>query len=224
MVHLLFEQSGTFRDEFKSLGYEAECYDIQNEYGQTDNICDLFEAINLSYEGKTSILDNIKPEEIVFAFFPCTKFERQKLLWFRGENYAQRNWTQLENLEYAMGLHKILHEYYILVSKLVVLGMKKGWHLIIENPYSEDHYLTRYFPIKARLIDKDRRRDGDYFQKPTAYWFINFEPECNLVMEPLELVKTRRVTSLAPNCKERSEIHPQYARRFIKQYLIKDVI
>ena len=59
MVHLLFEQSGTFRDEFKKLGYEAECYDIQNEYGKTDNICDLFEAINLAYENKPSILDRI---------------------------------------------------------------------------------------------------------------------------------------------------------------------
>ena len=59
MVHLLFEQSGTFRDEFKKLGYEAECYDIQNEYGKTDNICDLFEAINLAYEDKPSILDRI---------------------------------------------------------------------------------------------------------------------------------------------------------------------
>lgn len=59
MVHLLFEQSGTFRDEFKKLGYEAECYDIQNEYGKTDNICDLFSAINLAYEDKPSILDRI---------------------------------------------------------------------------------------------------------------------------------------------------------------------
>lgn len=60
MVHLLFEQSGTFRDEFKKLGYEAECYDIQNEYGKTDNICDLFSAINLAYEDKPSILDRIR--------------------------------------------------------------------------------------------------------------------------------------------------------------------
>lgn len=29
MIHLLFEQSGTFRDEFRALGYEAQDYDIQ---------------------------------------------------------------------------------------------------------------------------------------------------------------------------------------------------
>lgn len=59
MVHLLFEQSGTFRDEFRALGYEAQDYDIQNEYGRTDIICDLFEAIRKSYDGDASVLDKI---------------------------------------------------------------------------------------------------------------------------------------------------------------------
>lgn len=29
-VHLMFEQSGTFKKEFIKLGYQAEDYDIQN--------------------------------------------------------------------------------------------------------------------------------------------------------------------------------------------------
>lgn len=44
-VHCLFEQSGTFKNEFKKLGYEAFDYDIQNEFNQTDCIVDLFENI-----------------------------------------------------------------------------------------------------------------------------------------------------------------------------------
>ena len=39
-IYCFFEQSGTFKNEFRKLGYEAEDYDIQNEYGQTDHICD----------------------------------------------------------------------------------------------------------------------------------------------------------------------------------------
>ena len=35
-VHCMFEQSGTFKNEFKKLGYEAFDYDIQNEFGETD--------------------------------------------------------------------------------------------------------------------------------------------------------------------------------------------
>ena len=45
IVHCLFEQSGTFKNEFKKLGYEAYDYDIQNDFGQTDYVIDLFSEI-----------------------------------------------------------------------------------------------------------------------------------------------------------------------------------
>lgn len=44
-VHCLFEQSGTFKNEFRKLGIEAEDYDILNDFGETDHIIDLFEEI-----------------------------------------------------------------------------------------------------------------------------------------------------------------------------------
>lgn len=44
-AHCFFEQSGTFKNEFIKLGIPAEDYDIQNEYGQTDHIIDLFAEI-----------------------------------------------------------------------------------------------------------------------------------------------------------------------------------
>lgn len=44
-VHCFFEQSGTFKNEFIKLGIPAEDYDIQNEFGQTDHIVDLFAEI-----------------------------------------------------------------------------------------------------------------------------------------------------------------------------------
>ena len=44
-AHCLFEQSGTFKNEFIKLGINAYDYDIQNEYGQTDYIIDLFAEI-----------------------------------------------------------------------------------------------------------------------------------------------------------------------------------
>ena len=45
IVHCLFEQSGTFKNEFRKLGYEAYDYDIQNAFGQTDYVIDLFSEI-----------------------------------------------------------------------------------------------------------------------------------------------------------------------------------
>ena len=44
-AHLLFEQSGTFKKEFQKLGVEAFDYDIQNEFGETDYVVDLFAEI-----------------------------------------------------------------------------------------------------------------------------------------------------------------------------------
>ena len=50
-VHCLFEQSGTFKNEFIKLGIPAEDYDIQNNFGQTDHQIDLFAEIENAYEG-----------------------------------------------------------------------------------------------------------------------------------------------------------------------------
>lgn len=48
-VHCLFEQSGTFKQEFLKLGISAEDYDIQNNFNQTDHVVDLFAAIEKAY-------------------------------------------------------------------------------------------------------------------------------------------------------------------------------
>lgn len=44
-AHCLFEQSGTFKNEFKKLGIPAWDYDILNDYGETDYQIDLFDHI-----------------------------------------------------------------------------------------------------------------------------------------------------------------------------------
>lgn len=59
-VHLMFEQSGVFKNEFKKLGYEAFDYDIQNNFGETDHVVDLFKAIEDAYDGKPSLFDSIR--------------------------------------------------------------------------------------------------------------------------------------------------------------------
>lgn len=51
VVHCFFEQSGTFKKEFEKLGYKAYDYDIQNDFGETDNVVDLFKEIDTAYEG-----------------------------------------------------------------------------------------------------------------------------------------------------------------------------
>ena len=91
--------------------------------------------------------------------------------------------------------------------------------LIIENPQGQPHYLTSYFCFKPAIIDYNRRDNGDYYVKPTQYWFFNCEPKQNIIFEPLDYVPMRKITKEMPG-KDRSEIHPQYASRFIRQFVI----
>ena len=50
-AHCLFEQSGTFKNEFKKLNIEAYDYDILNDFGETDFQIDLFDEIEKAYGG-----------------------------------------------------------------------------------------------------------------------------------------------------------------------------
>ena len=73
-VYCMFEQSGTFKNEFKKLGINAIDMDIQNNFGQTDNVIDLFAEIDKGYECKPSIFDNITKDDLIVAFYPCIYF------------------------------------------------------------------------------------------------------------------------------------------------------
>lgn len=52
-AHCLFEQSGTFKKEFIKLGIPAEDYDIQNNFGETDHVVDIFADIEKAYDTLT---------------------------------------------------------------------------------------------------------------------------------------------------------------------------
>lgn len=174
--HCLFEQSGTFKNELKKLGYEAYDYDILNDFGETDFQIDLFNEIEKGYAGEKSIFDDIKQDDYILAFFPCVRFENQIILGFKGANKSFKNWNNEQKLEYDIKLHNELHNMYLLVTKLAIICYRKELKLIIENPYSEQHYLTRYWCLEPSVVDKDRTIRGDYMKKPTQYWFINTTP------------------------------------------------
>ena len=86
-VHCFFEQSGTFKNEFIKLGIPAEDYDIQNNFGETDHMDDLFKAIEDAYDGKPSLFDQIRggrDGDLIMAFFPCIYFCENNELYFTG--------------------------------------------------------------------------------------------------------------------------------------------
>lgn len=163
-------------------------------------------------------------EDLILAFFPCTRFETKIIMRMKGDSFGCDKWSIDKKLEYSMKLHEEMNDMYNLISKLVIVCVRKNLRIMIENPRSTPHHLTNYWCLKPTIIDKDRTQNGDYYKKPTQYWFINFEPKNNLVFEPLEYVETKRIDYInGSNRKtERSLIHPQYANRFIRQYLIDE--
>lgn len=105
----------------------------------------------------------------------------------------------------------------------------------MENPYTEQHFLRRYWCFEPAIIDRDRRDNGDYFKKPTQYWFLNCKPEQNVLIEPMPLnalfignavlsIKKDVYSKMGAKDRKtaRSMIHPDYANRFIRTYLIKE--
>lgn len=217
--HCFFEQSGTFKNEFKKLGFNAIDYDIQDEFSQTDRVMDLFVDIEEAYENRESIFDEIKKEDTIIAFFPCIRFEDQIQMAFRGTQYQMKSYSDEQKLEYDLNLHRELSRLYEIVTKLAIVCIRKGIALIIENPYSTTHYLVKYWAIPAKVIDKDRTLRGDFYKKPTQYWFINCEPSYNIIFEAYTIndIKTIEYTS---NKTERSMIAPEYANRFIREFIL----
>lgn len=219
MYYCLFEQSGTFKNEFKKLGYEAFDYDIQDEFGETDYICDLFVDIEQAYLDKESIFDNITEKDMILAFFPCVRFENQIELHFRGTCNSLRKWSDEQKLEYDLKLHRELDLMYETITKLAIVCIRKKIPLIIENPYSTTHYLTKYWAIPSKVIDKDRTLRGDYYEKPTQYWFINCEPQYNMILEAYSWNKKKIINNTSSKT-ERSLISKEYANRFIREFIV----
>jgi hypothetical protein len=187
------------------------------------------------YEGKESIFDKITPSDLIIAFFPCVRFENQIMLSFRGQQNGVNTWSYQDKMRNCMKLQNELTEMYDLVNEMFIICLDRGLKLIMENPYSEEHYLRRYWCYPPSVIDTDRRDRGDYYKKPTQYWFVNCEPKNNFIFEALNynaveckdanrfMKKEDYECTGAKNKKvARSMIHPDYANRFIREFILEE--
>lgn len=223
-VHCFFEQSSTFKNEFIKLGIPAEDYDIQNNFGETDHVVDLFGEIEAAYDDKPSIFDNIRGGDLIMAFFPCIYFCDAKTLFLQGVHISERNWSLRQKGIRAMHEFKCRHEFYNLLWKLITVVDERGLRCIIENPWNTNgqSFLQLNF-IPPTVIDRNRMMRGDYYVKPTAYWFIGCE---NTIGESWQKDKKQKIVTQGARhdagiCgEERSSIHPDYARNFICDFIL----
>lgn len=225
-VHCFFEQSGTFKNEFIKLGIPAEDYDIQNNFGETDHTDDLFQAIEDAYDGKPSLFDNITKDDLIIAFFPCIHFCDAKIMMFKAYSIFMKNWSMQRIMERNIEAEEDRHKFFTLLMKLVTITQSRDIRLIIENPWNDSGmtYLQNNFPDPS-IIDKNRSLRGDYFVKPTAYWFFGCEHTCGQSYQvnprPKIVYKQHGEKQQTGVCDEqRSMISPDYARNFICDFII----
>lgn len=222
----LFEQSGTFKQEFIKLGIPAVDVDIQDNFGQTDHRLDLFREIETAFSGSgPSIFDSMTHDDIIVAFFPCIYFEAMQMMEYTFEHLNQRWLTTQQKFDRVVERIENRERFLILLYKLVGIAEVRGLRLIIENPATQPHYLllTQVF-LRPTIIDKDRTRRGDYFKKPTAYWFINCEPtQGETLQDPLKrktVLNSKSGIKAGICSEERSLMSPDYARNWICDFIL----
>ena len=223
-AYCLFEQSGTFKNEFIRLGIPAEDYDIQDKFGQTDHRTDLFAEIERAWGGMPSIIDGIGGEDLIMAFFPCVYFSRMQMGYYEMTHFNLSGKPKRERYETVIDRIRERERFYLLLYKLVAIADTRALRLIVENPYGHSYLFFPQNFIAPTLIDRDRTRRGDEFRKPTAYWFINCEPTYG---ESYTHPKTVRSISYISGhsgsgiCdEERSMISSEYARNFICDFIL----
>jgi hypothetical protein len=258
-VHCFFEQSGTFKNEFIKLGIPAEDYDIQNNFGETDNVIDLFAEIEKGYDNQPSIFDKIGGGDLIMAFFPCIRFcsvmeqiqhedfydaSQKRKKNFGSVEYYQRKWSVLR------GYSQERFQFYDLALKLTAICQIRALRMVMENPWHPTNFTNHFWFMRTSVIDKDRTKRGDYFRKPTAYWFVGCTPTFGESYQQTPKDKMRIITAGSGASKtkrklkesldkdvldklyidhisengicdaERSMISPDYARNFICDFIL----
>ena len=223
-VHCFFEQSGTFKNEFIKLGIPAEDYDIRNNFGETDNVIDLFEEIDRAYDDLPSVFDGITQDDLILAFFPCIYFccASQMAISWGNKNYKKISYKERTNK--ILERVKNREYFFSLAVKMLCVAKENGLRLIMENPWSLQTYLKANFVIPPTIVDNNRMLRGDYYVKPTAYFFINCEPTNGKSFQndkEQKIIVNQKSSGKAGLCsEERSIISPDYARNFICDFVI----
>lgn len=212
MIYCLFEQSGTFRDAFRRVGFVAECVDIRNDFGKTDHVIDIFQALtNRTFPFDSDTLHDKTTRFI--AFFPCTYFSSNNDMIFRGDSAIFRKMSDIDKNQYIVN-RKIRRAYYktmlyTLVRRCIVYRIP----LILENPASQT--IKQYLGTPA--VSHSRNKFGDYFYKPTYYYVYNCKFDARF-MTLQHLYTPERIQHLKGGNRtvKRSMISPEYADNFIK--------
>ena len=217
-VHLFFERSGTFKKAFEKYGFVATDYDLEAEHEEVVRINLFSEIANEYCNKKSSVFSKIESNDLVVAFFPCTYFSDQSQLTSRGDSFGMKDFSEEKKLERSMDEMTLRAGYYRTLCRLCLIAKRKNLKLIIENLYGKVNFLKHFFPIKPDLIIKNRMLWGDFFKKPTQFFFINCTP--NFFLERVCESPRENNPIEKKHGFSRSRISTRFAENFIESVIL----
>lgn len=174
--------------------------------------------------GQESIFDKMTKDDLIMAFFPCIFFCESNTINFRLDAYNYRKLDIRGKTEQIIKRSESRDYFFQLATKMVCVSIERDLRLIIENPYQHQSYMCNNFIFPPTIIDKDRTLRGDFFKKPTGYWFVNCTNTIGLSIQQDKERKIIRKCKSAPSqglcSEERSMISPDYARNFIMDFIL----
>ena len=146
-------------------------------------------------------------------------------MYFSLDTHNNEHKKNYERIQDAMDRLEKRTYFHSLLYKMIYLSFRLGIRLIIENPATQPNYLVgQQNFLKPTLIDSNRMERGDYFVKPTAYWFFNCKPTYGFSYQnnkKQKIIMNSKQGKEAGVCsEERSLISPDYARNWICDFVI----
>ena len=162
---------------------------------------------------------------MIVAFFPCIYFTGSvNPCYFTLENQNYKGLNMIEKFEHILERADKRNSFYKILYKMVCVCLVKNIKLVIENPFSPLSFLHNNFLKEPCVYDYDRTRRGDYFKKPTGFWFFGFEPTYGQSFKStnkiLSELKAKSASKAGLCSEERSMISPDYARNFICDFIL----
>lgn len=174
-----------------------------------------------------TIFDKISQEDLIIAFYPCIYFcAMSQMAFYLGcTNY--RKLTDTEKIKKILERSNKRKEYFDRLIKFVSVCLSKNIRMIFENPWSEQTYLKANFLKAPDVVDMNRMERGDFYKKPTAYWFWNCEPTNGKTYqndkEQKVIMKSKSAPTAGLCSEERSMISSDYARNWICDFVLGKV-
>lgn len=189
------------------------------------SIC--LEKLKIVIGGGQSVFDSISYDDLIMAFFPCIYFTGySNPLYFRLDCVNYSGLSLKEKFDRILQRADDRNYFYKLLYKLCGICIQRGIRLILENPFSTQHYLNDNFLQQPSLIDKNRTLRGDCFKKPTGYWFFNCKPTYGISYQrpkEIKIIANQKSGKAGVCSQERSMIEPDYARNFICDFILGKV-